>query len=85
MLFEKYTVDRFEGELAVLLLRKDESIQKDVPRSQLPDQTKEGDILEVQFLDDGKIVQANILANETESAKKRADDLLQKILNKNNK
>lgn len=80
---KKYTVDRFEGDLAVLLLRNGETVQKDVPREQLPDDVQEGDILEVQFSADGKVLDVKVLTEETESARKKAEDLLQKILDKN--
>lgn len=79
----KYTIDRFEGDLAVLLLRKDETIMIDVPRSQLPSNVKVGDILEVHFNSNRKIEKAVILKDETNAAKKTADDLLKKILDKN--
>ena len=39
----KYTVDRFEGDFAVL---EDENrTMKDVPRGALPEEAKEGDVL----------------------------------------
>lgn len=76
---DKYTIDRFEGELAVLLLRKDESVKVDVPRSQLPEEVKEGDILKVKFAKDGQVTDAIILKEETEAARKKAEELLRKI------
>ena len=80
---EKYTVDRFEGEVAVLLLRKDENIVKDVKRSELPDEVKEGDILDISFTKEGAVHEVNILKKETDLARKKAEDLLQKLLDKN--
>lgn len=79
----KYTIDRFEGNKAVLLLRKDESVQMDVPRNQLPEEVVEGDILEMVFDSDMNIVKVNILVEETKSARKQASDLLKKIIEKN--
>ncbi|MGD7021792.1 DUF3006 domain-containing protein [Rossellomorea vietnamensis] len=79
----KYTVDRFEGSLAVLLLRKDESIQIDIPKKELPDKIKVGDILELEQSEDGSIKNAIILKDETLDAKRKAEDLMQKLLNKN--
>ncbi|MGJ9460275.1 DUF3006 domain-containing protein [Oceanobacillus sp. CF4.6] len=79
----KYTIDRFEGNIAVLLLRANESEQIDVPRDQLPASAKEGDILDVQLNVENKVINASILEKETETAKRKAENLLQKILNKN--
>lgn len=79
----KYTLDRFEGDFAVLLLREDESIQTDVPRHQLPDEVKEGDILDVEFGKQNEVVNVSILKDETKAARERTKALLQKILDKN--
>jgi len=79
---ERYTLDRIEDGVAVLLLRSDETIQKNIQASLLPGGVKEGDILEIKF-DGDKIQKASILKSETEDAKKKAQDLLQKILDKN--
>ncbi|WP_421381726.1 DUF3006 domain-containing protein [Bacillus salacetis] len=78
----KYTLDRFEGSLAVLLLRKDESVQLDVSKEKLPEHVKEGDIIELEQSEDGSIVNAVILEDETNEAKKKAENLLKKLLNK---
>lgn len=80
---KKYTVDRFEGDKAVLLLRADESIHIDVERNQLPANLKAGDIVEVDFDSDNNVVDAKVLKEETEAARKKASELLQKILDKN--
>lgn len=82
---EKYTVDRFEGEFAVLLLSSDESVQKDVPKEQLPDNVQEGDIVEVSFNEDGTVKEAMIKREETISRKEKAQSLLEKLKNKNKK
>ncbi|WP_409251795.1 DUF3006 domain-containing protein [Bacillus sp. SCS-153A] len=79
----KYTVDRFEGPLAVLLLRNDESVQIDVEKDKLPKELKEGDIIELELADDGSIDKVIILKAETDLARNKAEDLLQKLLNKN--
>lgn len=42
---EEYSIDRFEGEIAVLENRKTKEIKK-VPKNQLPDNMKEGNIIE---------------------------------------
>ncbi len=49
----------------------------------LPSGIKEGDIIEVNFNDDDKIVVVAYFNEETEKARKKAQDLLQKILDKN--
>lgn len=82
---EKYTVDRFEGEFAVLLLSSDESVQKDVPKEQLPDNVQEGDIVEVSFNEDGTVKEAMIKREETISRKEKAQSLLEKLKSKNKK
>lgn len=82
---EKYTVDRFEGEFAVLLLSSDESVQKDVPKEQVPDNVQEGDIVEVSFNEDGTVKEAMIKREETISRKEKAQSLLEKLKSKNKK
>lgn len=79
----RYTVDRFQGELAVLLLRNDESIQRDVEIEALPADIQEGDIIDVQFDDEDKITSVEILKSETQKAKEKAESLISKLLNKN--
>lgn len=79
----KYTIDRFEGDLAILLLREDETVQVDVHRKQLPSDITQGDIISVDFHEDRTVKYAAILKDETSAVRKKADDLLQKILNKN--
>ncbi|WP_292405893.1 MULTISPECIES: DUF3006 domain-containing protein [unclassified Methanoculleus] len=41
------SLDRIEGDLAVLLLRENESIRFTLPLSLLPGDAREGDILEI--------------------------------------
>ncbi|SDJ26334.1 DUF3006 domain-containing protein [Alteribacillus bidgolensis] len=79
---EKYTIDRFEGELAVLLHSGDETVQKDVLKSQLPDGVKQGDVLEIIFKDNDTVKKAVIKEDETESKKAKAKSLLEKLKNK---
>lgn len=81
---EKYTLDRFEGNQAVILLRRDESIQSDIPRDELPIEAKEGDILNIEFDSNENIVSVKILIDDTDIARQKAEDLLKKILDKNN-
>jgi hypothetical protein len=70
----KVTLDRIEGCTAVLLLRGDESIKIDVPLFLLPQESKEGDILNISIERD---------VQETEAAKERVSALLEKLKNKN--
>ncbi|MDV2482824.1 DUF3006 domain-containing protein [Methanoculleus sp. Wushi-C6] len=43
----RVSLDRIEEDLAVLLVREDESIRFTLPRSLLPEDAREGDILTV--------------------------------------
>ncbi|SDH33804.1 DUF3006 domain-containing protein [Alteribacillus bidgolensis] len=79
---EKYTIDRFEGELAVLLLSGNETVQKDVPKEQLPDGVQEGDVIKIKWMDDGTVKEATFNKEETESRKEKAKSLLEKLKNK---
>ena len=79
----KYTIDRFEGEQAVLLFKDDETIQHSVSKQQLPDGVKEGDILNLTIKPDGQVVMAEVLKEETEEAKRTAQTLLEKLKRKN--
>lgn len=82
----KYTLDRIvDGKAATLLLREDETKEVIVSLEELPSYAKEGDILDVMFLDDQSVKYAAVLEKETKEARKKAEDLLQKILNKNKK
>jgi hypothetical protein len=78
----KYTIDRFEGNLAVLLLRANESIELIVPRTLLPSGIEEGSILQVEVID-GNIKTVVYLKEETEAARKWNDEWLQKLVKKN--
>ncbi|MGO4886448.1 DUF3006 domain-containing protein [Anaerobacillus sp. MEB173] len=79
-----YTLDRIEGHMAILLLRSDESIQKDIHIDHLPAGTKEGDLFDVTFEEDGTTVKTITQSKEeTNQVKKEADQLMQKILAKN--
>lgn len=78
-----YTIDRFERDLAVLLLRTDETVQVDVPRKLLPGSIEVGSILEAEFADDGQVLSVTLLEEQTNSAKENAQALLSKLANKN--
>ncbi|MFB5660458.1 DUF3006 domain-containing protein [Alteribacillus sp. HJP-4] len=82
---KKYTLDRFEGEIAVLLPAGKEAERKTVSRSQLPDGVQEGDVLEVEWGDDCSLKNAVIDKEETEKRKGRAKALLEKLTRKRKK
>lgn len=79
----KYTLDRFEGDTSVLLLRENEEIVVHVPTVQLPAGTQKGDILDIQFNDKVEMVTVRFLKDETEQAKMKVKSLLNKLLEKN--
>lgn len=80
---KKYTVDRIEDGIAVLLLREDEAIERNVPASHLPLNVKEGDIVKASIKADGNIDEIQILKDETSTALNKAESLLKKLKNKN--
>ena len=78
----KYTLDRYENDLAVFLLKDDESFEKLVPTSELPETIKEGDIVEMEFADNGSIIMLTILRNDTQKMKSDLEHLINKLKNK---
>jgi hypothetical protein len=72
---KKVVVDRFEGEMAVLLM--DEK-PLNVLRNKLPKGIKEGDWLNVEF-DGENIISAEIDKEEKEQMKARIDDKLAQL------
>jgi hypothetical protein len=76
-----YTLDRIEGDKAVLLLRSNEQEEKVVDKEKVMP-SKEGDILEETLSEDEEVVSYKVLEKETEEAKKKANDLLRKLRNK---
>lgn len=69
----KVTLDRIEEDIAVLLVRE-ESVRINIPLFLLPAESKEGDILDITIF-------RNI--QETEDAKERVVNLLDKLKSKN--
>lgn len=70
----KAVIDRFEGEIAVLILGQgDERV--DLPRAQLPRGVREGAWLQVEIID-GKIMSVVIDKEETDRAKQRIAEKL---------
>lgn len=76
----KAVIDRFEGDVAVLLLG-DEALKLDVPRTLLPKDAGEGSWLQVE-LQDGKLLSAVLDAEETQNRKQRIADKLERLRNK---
>lgn len=69
----KATLDRIEGEMAVLLIRNGESIRLNIPVVLLPEGSKEGDILEITITRDEK---------ETEESKARVSSMIERLKKK---
>jgi hypothetical protein len=78
----KYTIDRFEGELAVLLLRQNENVELVVKKSTLPNEIEKGSILELEIIE-GNIRTAKLLKDQTDLIRKQNQQLLQKLTNTN--
>ncbi|MGE5457619.1 MAG: DUF3006 domain-containing protein [Methanococcaceae archaeon] len=70
----KVTLDRIEEGTAVLLIRDKETIKINIPLFLLPSESREGDILDITI---------DIDAQETEDAKERVSNLLEKLKKKN--
>lgn len=70
----KATVDRFEGGMAILLIRDDKSMKLNVPIALLPEGVREGDILEISITIDEKA---------TGDAKERVSNLMERLKRKN--
>ena len=66
----KVTIDRIEGNVAVLISREDESVRVNVPVSLLPPGCREGDILTIRLERDGAA---------TEAAQERVSGLIEKL------
>lgn len=69
----KVTLDRIEDDVAVLIIRDEESVKINIPLSLLPPESREGDILDIT-------IARNL--QETENAKERVSSLLEKLKNK---
>ncbi|OPY48612.1 MAG: hypothetical protein A4E48_02641 [Methanosaeta sp. PtaU1.Bin060] len=69
----KATLDRIEGEMAVLLVRGDERLRLDVPLALLPEGSREGDILDIAINRDERA---------KEEAKERVSSLLERLKSK---
>lgn len=76
-------IDRFEGDTAVLMVGEAET-KLDVPRASLPKRAKEGDWLKVEIAG-GKVVSAEIDAEETAKRRERIMGLMDKLRKKSRK
>jgi hypothetical protein len=73
----KAVIDRFEGDLAVLILEGSQE-RVSVPRRSLPKKSKEGSWLQVE-MEDGEVRKAVIDEEETAKAKKRIEEKLERL------
>lgn len=78
----KYTLDRYDEEFAVLVEKGNESHQELIERSKLESYAKEGDILDVEWNTDGSFKEASVLQEETDTRKQDVSDLIEKLKNK---
>jgi hypothetical protein len=78
----KYTIDRFEDNMAVLLFRENESIELLAPRAIMPDDIEEGSILQIDLVA-GNIKSVVYLKEETAAVRKQNVTLLQELVKKN--
>ncbi len=69
----KVTVDRIENGIAILLIRPEEKYSLEIPVAYLPAGTRESDILSVDFKRE---------ISETDEAKQRVRNLIEKLKNK---
>lgn len=80
MNYNKYTLDRFDGDYAIFLKHPDETEQLLIHHAEIPPELKEGDIVSIE--DDGFDYTINLLQEETENQKQRVNNLLQQLRNK---
>jgi len=78
----KYTLDRFEKEMAVLLFRDDETREVLINRKSLPSNADEGDIFFIEFNEDDSVQQIKLLEEETQATRQKVEDLLNKLKKK---
>ena len=79
----KYTLDRFEKEIAVLLFRDDETKELLISKESLPLNAEEGDIVFIEFNEEGSVQRIELLEEETEAARQKVEDLLSKLRGSN--
>ena len=75
----RYTIDRFEGETAVLLMKGNETVEKLVAIHHLPSAVEEGDIIE-----ETQPSVYEVRRSETEERRKKARQKLNALKNRPN-
>ena len=78
---EKGTIDRIEGNFAVVLYGTKEQHKMDVPLKELPKGAREGHKVVLTF-DNGKIADIEIDEEATKEAKERVQSLIEKLAKK---
>ena len=73
----KVVIDRFEGDLAVLILEGSQE-RLNVARELLPKKSREGSWLQVE-MEDGEVRKAVIDEEQTARAKKRIEEKLERL------
>ena len=81
MNYDKYTLDRFDGDYAIFLKRPEEMEQLLIHRDEISIEVKEGDIVNIQ--DDGFAYTIKLLPEETADQKQRVNNLLEQLRSKN--
>lgn len=74
---EQAVIDRFEGNVAVLLVGNARQ-PLDVPRAQLPEHSDPGQWLQVEIAD-GRLVRAELDLQATEAAQRRIHEKLERL------
>ncbi len=69
----KVTLDRIEGDTAVLLARNDESVKLNIPMFLLPEGVREGDVLDILITID---------ETATEDSKARVSSIMERLKKK---
>ena len=78
--YNKYTLDRFEGDYAIFLKHPEEMEQLLIHRAEISAEVKEGDIVQIQ--DDGFAYTIKLLTEETADQKQHVNNLLEQLRNK---
>jgi hypothetical protein len=77
MTTEFAVIDRFEGDLAVLLVGEQRELMN-VPRSHLPHHAREGDYLRIE-LQDNQVINVTVDEQATAEARNRIEEKLKRL------
>ncbi|MFK2827207.1 DUF3006 domain-containing protein [Bacillus sp. B190/17] len=77
----KYTLDRYEGDVGVLLLKGDESQELIVQLDKLAG-VNEGDVVLVELDEGNEVLKVTVLDEETKVTRDHVQDLLEKLKSK---